>query len=226
MRLVRTQAKDTKKILLKAEAEIIKAIRTKNYIGLELRLEAILGLLPGKALELVRSLANYERQFTVRTLKKWTKSKVTQVSETRASDIVSEVKIATTLNRTPQTIENTYKQFTKSVIAKQLQVVRDTQVLGKDAVEAKSQVEAMTSGLFTYQNLALAGLAVIGVANAVRGEVAQTNGYSLEWSAILDGRTCSYCGEQDGTIYGSWYENEIPAHANCRCTWIVVQRDE
>lgn len=225
MRLVRTQAKDTKKIIKKAEAVILEAIRTGNFFNLQIKLEAVLNALPGTALELVRSLAIYESKFSYKTLKKHNKD-TKPITESVAITAAETVKVATTLHRPSQTIENTYTKFATSIVVRQIQLVRDAQVKELPKDEMVGLVTAQTAGLFSYQNLALAGLAVIGTANEVRAEVARANDYKIEWSAILDESTCGFCEDQDGQIFENSEENEIPAHANCRCTWIIVDAEE
>lgn len=46
------------------------------------------------------------------------------------------------------------------------------------------------------------------------------------WLATEDGRTCDDCDEMDGKteteLDDQGYDTEMPAHPNCRCTWIPV----
>ncbi len=219
MRLVRTQARETKKILKKAEALILKAVETRNYFNLQINLEKILGAMPGAAQKLVLELAKYEAQFTAKLLK------VKPVPALKLKDTAETVKVAVSLNREPDTIVNTYKKFAVAVTTRSLQNVFDKQIIMTPEPEVVQSIKEQYNGMFTTQNLALAGVAVIGMANAARGLVATENDYQLEWSAILDESTCDDCEAEDGNIYDSWDENEIPAHANCRCTWIVIENN-
>jgi len=42
----------------------------------------------------------------------------------------------------------------------------------------------------------------------------------LQYSATLDGRTSSICASRDGNIYKQGYEPSLPAHINCRSTYV------
>jgi len=223
MRLVRTQAKETKKILNKAYAFIVEAIRTGNYLNLQAKLEAVMGAMPGTAMKLVNELAWYEANFTKQRLARWNKElKIKGVLKQEVLSTAETVNVAVNIDRTPQTIANTYKLYAAAVISRSLLTISDKQITLATKEETTAAIKEKFQGMFTVQNLALAGVAIIGVANAVRGLVTEANGMQLEWSAILDESTCNYCEEQDGEIFDTSEESLIPAHANCRCTWLIV----
>lgn len=56
--------------------------------------------------------------------------------------------------------------------------------------------------------------------------------YAFQWSALLDGGTCSYCRSMDGkTIsasdtksFNSYQPGRV--HFNCRCIWVAVLKDD
>lgn len=53
-------------------------------------------------------------------------------------------------------------------------------------------------------------------------------GHSLagwRWVATLDKRTCPICGARDGKTWGAGDARpKIPAHPNCRCTWVPITK--
>jgi hypothetical protein len=56
--------------------------------------------------------------------------------------------------------------------------------------------------------------------------------YAYQWSAILDGGTCSYCQSMDGKTISSsdskTFNSYQPGrvHFNCRCIWVAVLKDD
>jgi len=53
----------------------------------------------------------------------------------------------------------------------------------------------------------------------------------VEWSAVLDARTCAACSDLDGTTYlfepghGATLDDapRMPLHARCRCVWVPIE---
>ena len=226
MRLVRTQARETKKLLNKAYAFVVEAIRTGNYYNLQQKLEVVLGAMPGTAMKLVNELAWYEANFTKQRLSRWNKDlKIKGVRKAEVISTAETVNVAVNIDRTTQNIPNTYNLYAAAVISRTLLTLSDKQITFATKEETTAAVKEKFQGMFAVQNLALAGVAVIGVANASRGLVAEENNMQLEWSAILDESTCDYCEDQDGQVFETIEDSLIPAHANCRCTWIIINNE-
>lgn len=227
MRLVRSQAKVTKAYLKKANDILIKAIRTGNFVGLQTQLEKELRLLPQQAMQLVISVAEYEAQFTYKKLKK-VKNNAVELSTTRAVTIVEDVKIKASIDRTPLSIRQTYTTFVENKVQQYVQLARDIETQDLDEDEAEQLVNEKTNGLFTAQNLALAGLAILGTANMIRNEVADINYLNVDWSLDLELNNCPYCEEMaDGGPYDpAEVDGLIPAHANCGCTLVPIFDEE
>jgi SPP1 gp7 family putative phage head morphogenesis protein len=55
----------------------------------------------------------------------------------------------------------------------------------------------------------------------------QTMIYALQWSSIMDERTCDTCAALDGSVYAvgdnTW---EPPVHIGCRCIEVMILTDE
>lgn len=43
-----------------------------------------------------------------------------------------------------------------------------------------------------------------------------------EWCAAASERTCSYCSQMDGRTFPIDDSPDMPAHVNCRCSWLPV----
>lgn len=223
MRLVRTQAKATRKHIKKAEAEIIKAIESGNYVGLRNKIIMAFGPMEGESLKLINELAVYEANFTAKTLRKYVDKDATKPSDSRIINEVNRRPVSVSLNRQPQNIASTVAYFATTKIAQYEQALRDSEALQEDKATRIKRIKNLTDGLFTVQNLSLAGVFVIAAANIAREIVAFHNGWEVQWSAILDETTCPYCESQDGQVFSALeITDEIPAHARCRCTWIPV----
>lgn len=74
-----------------------------------------------------------------------------------------------------------------------------------------------------------------GANNTGRGEAAFTfNAGGAQYSALMDNRTCSFCGSLDGLQVNfskpggmELYEKYQPAqHSRCRCMWVFIGADE
>jgi len=74
-----------------------------------------------------------------------------------------------------------------------------------------------------------------GANNAGRGEAAFTfEAGGAQYSALMDNRTCSFCGSLDGLQVNfskpggmELYEKYQPAqHPRCRCMWVFIGADE
>lgn len=223
MRLIRTQAKATRKHIKKAESEILKAIEDGNYVGLRNKIIMAFGPMEGEALKLINELAVYEANFTVKTLRKYVDKNAEKPSDSRIINEVNSRPVSVSLNRPPQTMSATVAYFATTKAAQYEQALRDSDALQEDKAVKTKRIKNLTDGLFTVQNLAIAGVLVIAAANIAREIVAFHNDREVQWSAILDEATCEYCESQDGEIYSALeITDEIPAHARCRCTWIPV----
>lgn len=227
MRLVKTQARTTKYQLKEAERLILAAIKNNKVGGLRASLQTVLGSMPGEAIKLVNQLAWYEVGFTARVLKKNLNREVVKPTEKEIQKKVDVTLVAVALNKSKQTIAQTYNTFAGNKLKQLMQVVKDAKVTKEDKEITSSKITNLTNGLFTVQNLAIAGVAIIATANMSRAEVVKKNDMALQWAAELDNATCSYCEAQDGTVYTEEEAaGEIPAHSNCRCTWIPVDAEE
>lgn len=226
MRLVKTQAKVTKKFLQNAELIVLKAVENKDYKLLSKNLVENFKLMPTKALGLLTQLAAYEAEFVQKKIKKY-KKEVTEVAQEVLVTTLLNSKFKVSLDRKPDTLINHYKTFAATKIQQYKQIVRDSIALDLDEDETEEKVTEKTTGLFSTQNLALAGIAVIGTANLIRAVVARENNYYVRWDAILDERVCGYCEEQDGKVFSSTESlDEIPAHTNCRCMWTLIDESQ
>lgn len=224
MRLVKTQAKVTKYQLKEAERIILLAIQRNKLGGLRANLQVVLGAIPTEAIKLLNELALYETAFTVRVLKRELKKEVIKPDDAAVIKKVDVTLVAVALNKVNQTIKETYNTFASNKLKQYAQVLKDAKVIKEESEVTATKIKSLTSGLFTVQNLALAGVAVIAVANMSRAEVVLENGMSLQWAAELDNATCPFCEAQDGLIFTEEESASaiIPAHSNCRCTWIPV----
>lgn len=224
MKLIKTQAKTTRKYLVEAQNLVNDAVRQNNYRFLQRRLEALFRTLPSDAVKIIKELAVYEGKFTTRVLRKHVNRNIQTVPDSELSGIIDNRPVSVSLNRTPETIEDTYSIFAKAKIAQLMTIVSDSRVSDEDETDTENKVNNITNGLFSTQNLAIAGVAIIAGANMAREAVVFRNNMSVEWSAVLDAATCPYCEDQDGSVYDeNDTADEIPAHSNCRCTWIPVE---
>jgi SPP1 gp7 family putative phage head morphogenesis protein len=67
--------------------------------------------------------------------------------------------------------------------------------------------------------------AVAGVSDNVRDEVFKANAdliKGVQWTAMLDSRTCIVCGELDGQVFEIDRAPHAPRHWNCRCSRVCV----
>lgn len=223
MRLIRTQANKTLRGFRKAEALLIKAIDSGNYTPLRNQLIQLLGPIPLEALKLLQELSLYEADFTYRVMEKTSLNvpqKPTKASVLRA---IETSPVSVSLDRPPMTIYNTYAAFVNKKIEEYLRIIRDSRITNALPEVTKKKIEDLTRGLITTQNLTLAGVAVIATANTTRQLVAEMNGKSVVWTAILDRRVCPFCRARHGEEYTSilTIPYRIPAHGNCRCTWLI-----
>lgn len=231
MRMIGTQAKATKRYLNKAKDIILEAIRTKNFNNLQEVLEVQLQLIPAQALVLVKELARYEAEYSYKKIKKNApkaiKSEIKKLDNSRINEVVQSTLINTSIEAPKRTIIGSYQNFAVSKARQYMQIVADARTQYWNDDEFEDEIEERTDGLFTTQNLALAGLAVVGIANSIRNETASDNGLQVEWSLDLELNNCPYCEDMAA---GSPYDpeevqDEIPAHANCGCTLIPIFND-
>lgn len=222
MKLIRSQAKIGTTFLKRAEKILLRATETGKYDRLRVDLIALVGELPRDALKALYELATYETRFTARVVKKYLPQAIKVPTDVQVIRKVDTKKVSVSLRTMPQTIEQSYQLFAGAKVNQYLQAVRDSQTMGESPELQQARIKNLTSGLFSVQNLALAGVAVVATANMSRALVATENKLQLEWSAMLDEATCDYCDEMDGSIHESDFDNEIPAHSNCRCTWIIL----
>lgn len=228
MRLVSTQAKVINPILDKAVQIIVNAIKTRNFAFLQMRLEKELGVIPYVAMRMVEELALYEAQFTTRQLVKHkvrNRNNIVKLSEAKVTEIVPQIKIKTSTQSTPKTITETYKSFAQTKATQYTRIVSDAQVLGWDDEETVQAVQEKTDGLFSAQNLVLAGLVMMGTANYIRNEVSSENELLVDWTLDLELNNCEYCMYMaDNSPYNpSEVEGEIPVHGRCGCTLVPVE---
>lgn len=225
MRLIKTQANRSRQRFKQAEMLINTRIKTKSYVGLRNALIMLLGPVPQEALELVRELAYYEANFMNRKIKQHINPKAVKLSKSEIDRTIDVTKVAVALSKLSQTIKDTYTEFRDKKINQYLRVIQDANIVNEDPQVTVEKITNITNGLITVQNLAIAGVAVIATVNAIRHATAKRNRITVEWSAILDEATCAFCEEQDGTQYTSEEDSpyEIPAHARCRCTWLLVR---
>lgn len=223
MRLVRTQAKATGKYLAQAESLVIKAIKTGKYKSLYVDLIEVLGKMPDEALKLIKDLALYEAEWMARHLN--TSRKPVKLPDHTVLETVKKAKVSTSIKKKPETIVATYKIFAERKSKQLVQIVKDAQVLKEEPEQTETKVKDTVGGLFTAQNLALAGLAVLGIANTVRAQVAEENKLLVDWVLDLELNNCPYCEEQaDNSPYEPQdVEGLIPAHANCGCILVPVE---
>lgn len=222
MRLVRTQARLTRNYLKQAEKLVTDAIKARNYQGLRNKLIMLLGPVPAEALKLIDELALYESRFTQRVIKKHLKKDLVTISDGEVLQNVHQRGVRVALKTPSQTIQATYNSFIGVKVGQYMQVLSDGNITREEPDVLVSKVSNLTNGLFTRQNLVLAGIAVIGAANLTRELVALKNDLRVQWMAELDETTCPYCEDMDGEIFEE-ETDDIPAHANCRCTWSIVE---
>ncbi len=164
MRLVATQAKATKQYLTNARDILINGIET-NKINLFL-VEEELNKIPAEALKLVRSLAEYEAEYSYKKMKKL--PGVKPLNEIQIKNVMDNLLVKTSLYTFKRTIEAVYKEFANNKYRQYAQMILDAQ-LNYEGLEAK--VMEMTNGLFNTQNTSLAKLAIVATANAVRNRI-------------------------------------------------------
>lgn len=222
--MVGTQAKATKKYLDKAKDTILKAIKRKDFLNLQFKLQRDLNLIPEAALKLVQELAQYEAEYTYKKIKKYDASNAEALSEQQVNQIARDVLINTSIDAPKRNIENAYRQFATSKARQYTQIVNDAQLEEWDDEELQDEIEDRTNGLFTTQNFALAGLALLSVASEVRSTVANESGMQVEWVLDLELNNCPYCEDMaNGGPYDlEEVSDEVPAHSNCGCTLIPI----
>jgi len=225
MRLIKTQANKTRHGLKEAERITKQAIDSGDYRGLRNKLTMVMGGIPVEALKLIEELALYEAGYSTKKLQQYSKGvKIKKPTNKEIVELITVTPVSVSLNRKPATILDTYQLFVDAKVKQLVQIAKDVEVEGTDADVAQKKVSDTVNGLFTVQNLALAGVAIIAGANLARQRVASKNNRHVEWSAILDEATCPFCDEMDGQVFDeNDITDEIPAHANCRCTWIIVE---
>ena len=226
--MVGTQAKATKEYLEKAKNIILEAIRTNNFTYLQRRLEIALQLLPEQALVLVNELARYEAEYTykkiVKAVPKEQKKDIRKLSDTQIEQVVNTTLLNTTIEGAKRSIRGAYSSFADIKIRQYTQIVSDAQIEQWDDEELEEKIEERTNGLFTTQNLALAGLSLLSTVGNIRNEIANENLMQVEWVLDLELNNCDYCTDManDGPYDPADVEGEIPAHANCGCTLIPI----
>lgn len=200
-------------------------------MNLQARLEKELNLIPAQALVLVNELARYEAEYTYKKIVKNTpkalKENVKKLDESRIELIVNSTLINTSIQAPKRTIGTAYRQFAENKARQYMQIVNDSQVVGWDDKETERRIKDRTSGLFTTQNLALAGLAILASASSIRSEVAKENLMMVDWVLDLELNNCPYCEDMAN---GGPYEpdevlDQIPLHANCGCALVPILGD-
>lgn len=228
MRLIRTQAKDTAVFLKKAENIMLTAIRTNNFNNLQLKLEQELKLMPAQALQIVRQLAEYEAQFTEKKLKQYApKRDIVKLTEQQVGQVVQDITVKTSVTAAPLTIPAAYTKFVAAKTEQYVQIALDIQTEDMDEDEAEDLVKERTKGLFSTQNLALAGLVILGTANSMRNEVVRANLLEVEWVLDLELNNCPDCQDMaDGGPYAPEdVDGLIPLHVNCGCSLVPILGD-
>lgn len=167
MKLIKTQAKNTRRVLKQAEKYLIDVVLKNKTSGIKPQLGQILKQLPALGLVLLYDLASYEAEFTTKQLRKLGKN----IRPLDIEKIVLSTKVPTTLFKESYTVKVNYELYAKSKVKQYCQIISDAQVNREDVTITCNKVKEVTSGLFNTQNSALAHLAVIGVANSVRKSV-------------------------------------------------------
>lgn len=211
---MKTQARKTKKLLNIAANYYINGKR-------DLGKQALLSIIV-VGIELVNELARYEASFTYKKLKKYVKDRTIQeLTENQVQAAIQAAKVKVNKDRDAETIINTYEQFIRNKIAQYEKISDET-----PEEDLPRVIKDKTNGLFTWQNLAIAGVIIIGIANFIRERTAQVNDLYVEWVAILDKSTCDFCRRVDGSVHKAPTKYHIPAHSNCRCTWIILDAQQ
>lgn len=216
MRLIKTHAKDSLIYIKRAEALVLEALRTGNKVGLSKKLADVFKDMPQMVQKSVDSLALYEALFTAKQIKKKPLSK--EVVLEKAANI----KVSLTTGKPPVALESVYKLFAAKNAKQYMQTVRDARALNEDPEVTSNKVKEQTKGLFTTQNLAIAGLAVLGTMAIARGLVAKKYDLQVNWVLDLNLHNCDYCIEMaDNSPYDpADVEGEIPVHVRCGCALI------
>lgn len=166
MRLVATQAKTTKKYLNNARDIILDAIKKNNFNNTQAQIEQELNNIPIEAMKLIKSLAEYEAEYSYKKMKNL--PGVKSLNEIQIDNVVNNLLVKTSLNAPKRPIDVVYREFAQVKGRQLLQMISDSQ-LNYEGLEAKI-VEA-TNGLFNTQNNSLAKLAIVGTANAIRNRI-------------------------------------------------------
>lgn len=232
MRLVKTQAGLTRDYLRQAEAITMEAIRNNSYVFLRQRLEELIGPMAEDAINQINDLALYETEYTVKKIRKYIRGRrnLKIPVDSWVLENVKDLTVSTSVNRESDTIQSTYINFFETKVNQVMNTVN--RFSDEDDVDLEDSVSNMFGGLFNVQNLALAGVAVIGAVNAMRsGVVEYANDTQPEektlyvkWVTMLDANVCPDCEEMEGQTFVAGEEpDDIPLHANCRCTWDIVE---
>lgn len=223
MRLIRTQASRTKSYLKKAESIMLTAVKTKNYNNLFIKLQQALQYMPQQAVQLINELAVYEAKFTASKIKK-VKPDVVKLTEQQVDTAVKNIKIKTSTTSTPLLIPVVYTQFVKAKTQQYTQLAADIQTQDMDEEEAVQLIKERTNGLFSTQNLALAGLAIMSTSNNIRAQVAKENLMQVNWVLKLELNNCPDCEDMaDGSPYNfEDVDGMIQMHVNCGCALVPV----
>lgn len=222
MRLINTQARNTRKSLTAALNVVNKAIEQERVKGVKAQLDAVLSKLPQDAQKIVKELAKYEAEFAAKKLQKYNKNKkIKTLSETELKERTSNIKAVVQIGQKAQKLDDIYTSFA-SIKSKQLtQLIADSRVLKEEKAITLSKAKNLIEGLFRHQNKSLAALSIIATANDIRGAIAEKNNMGVVWTADFENsNVCSYCEDMDGEVFDE-PTDDIPAHANCMCFWTV-----
>lgn len=165
MRLTATQAKVTQRYINSTRDYILNSLKVGQFdFGM---IQSKLSGLPNEALKLINELAQYEAEFSYSKMKKLPGVKA--LSSFEVTNIVENIKVKTSLNSLKNTLKNIYTHFADAKAKQFIQMVRDYQV--DNTIDLKAKVIEASKGLFATQNMSLAKLSVVAIANAIRNRL-------------------------------------------------------
>lgn len=229
-RLVLGLHKEYKKYLRKANRYInrnLKKVTTQlDVIFMTDELDRIFAEANNKIMKLIGEFVNQEVGFNIKVLKKHLRITLDTIQE---SIITEQIPIRTHFSKQSMELKQAFDTFA----LKKRNEYQQELALGVYNAEEKEELQARakekTEGLFSTQNLALMGLAVLAASAAARKQVVREENQLSQkqiifrWSSVLEANTCPYCEGLHGQFFTSDTLPTYPAHARCQCSLILEE---
>lgn len=174
------------------------------------------------AVNRLKTLANYEAEFTYKVLQKHVNKKVNLVAQEVINTAVTKAKMGLSVGKKKMTIPKAYQQFTNHKAKQVVQNVRDYELeRTMSEPEGIDKLDYLMKGLMLFQLTSLVATSINAVNESAKVETFEANKeiiQGVEWVTMLDDSVCLDCEALHGEQWAldDAYE-EPPLHANCRC---------